>query len=539
MRVIVLVVVCLVLHLEALGSEQLLIHSPSPLEAESSRQALLPWETPVEAFFVRSHHAVPNLDETTWKLKIDGLVERPVTLTFAELKSHFARRNLHAVLECSGNGRALQSPQVGGVQWRRGAVGNAEWSGVSLKEILQWVGVKDTAKFLRLQGADAPVMPTTPVFARSIPLSKAMSDSSLLAFEMNREPLPLFHGGPVRVVLPGWYGENWMKWVTHITVTKNEDDGFYMKKGYRMPKSSVKPGEAWDSSTGAPVEELRVQSFVLSPAENETVSENFKVTGKTFSGAGPIVKVEISLDGGVNFRAAQLSAPHKDGGWQEFEYVATAKIGDKLQIIARATDSKGNTQPNAHVWNPGGYLRNASDIVAVQVGDEPIAAAQDLLYERCLRCHASEFILGQKLTHKQWESAVKKMEGFGAQLSKAEGERLVDYLALLSQDMTSKPLAPTDLSVEAARLTQANVKLGEMDLKRGMQLYTENCSACHGKNGEGNIGPRLMGRLIPWARALNTVRDGKNSMPAFSRRLDSKSIESILSTLNISVRSQK
>ncbi|HVE14545.1 MAG TPA: sulfite oxidase, partial [Elusimicrobiota bacterium] len=336
-----------------------------PLDAEGTLQALEPWETPISGFFIRSHHEIPLVDPSTWTLEIDGLVDKPLKLTLKDLK-RYPKRSLHAVLECSGNGRGLLNPGASGVPWEKGAVGNAEWSGASLAELLRKAGIKPKAKFARVSGMDAPPLPGTPAFVRSIPVEKLLKEDTVLAWEMNRETLPLLHGGPVRLVLPDWYGQNWIKWVSHITLTEEEDPGFYMKKAYRMP-------------SGETPQTLRVQSLITRPFPDERVPPGeLEVRGKAFSGAGAIAKVELSADGGKTWVEAKVEPRHADGGWQDFAGTIAAKEGP-LAVLSRATDAAGDVQPMESQPNPGGYLRNGVDSVACSVDKDADPEAEGLV----------------------------------------------------------------------------------------------------------------------------------------------------------------
>ena len=166
------------------SESQLMLHSPRPLQAESSNEALIPWETPIDGFFVRTHHPVPAVDFDSWTLVIDGLVDRPLKLSVKDLQA-MTQKSEHAVLECAGNGRGLQTPRVGGLQWGRGAMGNAEWGGVALSDILNKAGIKAAAKFIRVEGADKPAYPKVPGFVRSITDNRNMLARKCFAVSQN------------------------------------------------------------------------------------------------------------------------------------------------------------------------------------------------------------------------------------------------------------------------------------------------------------------------------------------------------------------
>jgi DMSO/TMAO reductase YedYZ molybdopterin-dependent catalytic subunit len=190
--------------------------------------------TPIERFFVRSHTAVPKVDLADWRLKIEGHVSNPLTLTMEDLRK-MPSVELLGVLECAGNGRAFYDPPVAGLQWRNGAAGNGRWRGVRLTDVLRRAGVKTGAVDVLFDGADVP-MGTMADFQRSIPLKKALDPQTLLAYAMNGETLPVKHGFPLRVVVPGWAGDCWTKWLTSVRVLDQEATGFWMKNAYLYPK---------------------------------------------------------------------------------------------------------------------------------------------------------------------------------------------------------------------------------------------------------------------------------------------------------------
>lgn len=488
-------------------------HNSRPLNAESNLEALDPWETPIAGFFIRNHHEVPDLDPETFVLEIDGLVDKPLKLSLKDLAS-FKETSLHAVLQCSGNGRALQNPRVSGIQWEKGAVGNAEWTGISLKDVLAKARPKPNARFIRVEGMDKPAMPKVPAFVRSIPIGKAMEADTLLATKMNREPMPLLHGGPLRLVLPRWYGQNWMKWVSHITLTENEDPGFYMKKGYRVPKTPVKPWQKWDSATGNTIDQLRVQSFIVYPRAGATVPVgDLEIVGKTFSGAGAIKSVIVSVDNGRHWLPAKVEDAHADGGWQEFRATMKLPGAGKFTVVAKATDATGASQPLVADWNPGGYLYNAVDRVPVTASKKFVAYQASLLHEKCLTCHTVEMIDEQSLSREAWGKVIDKMVGFGLDIAPEEKTALVAYLA--DRPVRSE-LAKADYGTESS-VYRATSKAG--DAKKGGEIFAANCKECHGEKGQGDIGPRIVGRFVPEGVYWNVVMHGKNRMPGFGEVL--------------------
>jgi len=312
--------------------------------------------TPNRSFFVRSHLGPPGLDPDR-RLRVGGLVKSPVELSLPDL-SRFEQISLTCVLQCAGNGRGLQRPTVPGVQWAHGAMGQAEWRGIRLADLLQKAGVSSGAAHVRLEGADLPPKPSVPRFIRSLPLDRALDRETLIATHMNGEPLTLAHGAPFRLVVPGWAGNHWVKWVTRLTVQEKEAEGFYYQTAYRIPKSPVAPGTAVPPDQLIPVTTFPVKSVIALPADGATTrSGRQEIAGVAFSGEAAIASVAVSLDDGVTWTSAALEGEPGRGRWQVFRHAFDARPG-RLRVISRATDARGNVQPREAVWNPGGYFWN-------------------------------------------------------------------------------------------------------------------------------------------------------------------------------------
>src|SRR2546428_653448 len=290
-----------------------------PQDLESPPQWLTSWLTPNNRFFVRSHFGPPSPSSLKdWQLHVEGDVKQRLTLSFSDLKT-FEAVTLHAVVQCSGNGRAFFRPKVPGAQWEKGAVGNAKWTGVRLGDVLKRAGLGSKAKHVQLLGADRPVLPTVPLFIRSIPIEKAMHPTTLLAYEMNGEPLPILHGAPLRLIVPGWAGDSCVKWLTHITVQENEAAGFYMQTAYRMPMIPVKPGAAIPSSQMTPVTEMPVESMAsASSSKHNARGVFFENNGDGVGGIGvDRVRIRISrtMEHGqlVRWRPQRPAVPRTEG----------------------------------------------------------------------------------------------------------------------------------------------------------------------------------------------------------------------------------
>jgi sulfite oxidase len=349
------------LHLLA-SSFDVVVDRPADLETPLGALGL-PF-TPNQLFFVRSHHGPPP-EGAAYALTVDGLGRDRLSLSLDELRS-FPKTTLPAVLQCAGNGRAFFDPPVPGAQWRRGAAGQAKWAGARLADVLARAGVDPRAKQVRLEGADRPANPSTPAFVRSIPIERALDPTTLLAYEMNDAPLPRLHGAPVRLVVPGWVGDDWVKWLTHVTLAAEEDPGFYMAKGYRVPDPPVAPGEPVKNPRAMTV--MPVKSIVAVPADGAQLPKGrHPVVGVAWSGAAAIARVEVSTDGGETFRDAVLDGPSAPGAWRVWTSELVAKEPGELTVIVRATDASGATQPERTPWNPGGYLWNSIERVRVTV----------------------------------------------------------------------------------------------------------------------------------------------------------------------------
>jgi DMSO/TMAO reductase YedYZ molybdopterin-dependent catalytic subunit len=352
------------------ASGPLTVRVSRPFDAETPVREFTSWLTPNERFFVRSHFGPPPAEAVqseAWRLTVKGLVKEGLSLTLKELQQ-FEPVTLTSVLQCSGNGRAHHRPKVPGVQWERGAVGNAQWTGVRLRDVLQQAGVKPQGVHVQFQGADRPALATVPLFTRSIPLAKALHPDTLLAYEMNGRPLPLLHGAPLRVITPGWMAESCMKWLTEITVRSDETPGYYMQQAYRIPETAVHLSSGLPGSAMVPVEQMPVKSLIAAPAEGDTVRIGpVTVQGVAWAGEAPVVKVEVSCDDGKTWEQARLLGEGQPYAWRPWQFVWNARTPGPTAILCRATDAQGQEQPATSPWNPGGFLWNGWDRLSVTV----------------------------------------------------------------------------------------------------------------------------------------------------------------------------
>ena len=336
-----------------------IVRSEDPLNLEMPFEKLDGFITPTESFYVRCHFPIPKIDQKNWRLRVEGEIERPFEIDYDELLS-LESRTIPATLECAGNSRNFLEPKVKGVAWGLGAVGNAQWTGVPLSILLHRAGVKAGASEVILEGMDEgpleePKRPSGNVrFARSIPIAKAREDV-LLAYKINGEELPQQNGFPLRAIVPGWYAVASIKWLERIIVTDKPFTGYYQTLDYSYWERREELAEL------VPIREMQIKAEIAKPIEGEPVpaNSNVRVHGAAWTGDGEITKVELSTDGGATWNNAKLidkAAPYAWRLW-EFEWHAPAKAG-KQTLIARATDSRGRTQPTERDPDRGTYMIN-------------------------------------------------------------------------------------------------------------------------------------------------------------------------------------
>ena len=349
------------------GEDGMILRSFRFVDLETPVEYFNTWLTPVSHFFVRNHmHEPSELDARDWRLSIGGEVEKPLTLSLAEL----SRLETHSVvntLECAGNGRSLHRPQVPGIQWGKGAVSTARFSGPRMRDVLHRAAVKPSGKHVMFRGLDE-VPGKVPPFIRSIPIEKALDSDTLIATHMNGQPLTKHHGFPARALAPGWIGAASCKWLTEIKLLDAEFAGNFMSPAYRWPNQPVKPGDAVKPEDTHPLTALSVKSVIAGPTDGASVSSGkIIVHGAAWAGEADITKVEISTDNGATWTPAKLGHDQSRYAWRLWTYDwKTTKPGD-YTLQSRATDSKGRTQPSTPEWNPSGYLYNAIDQVKIHV----------------------------------------------------------------------------------------------------------------------------------------------------------------------------
>jgi DMSO/TMAO reductase YedYZ molybdopterin-dependent catalytic subunit len=329
--------------------------------------------TPNDAFFVRYHLAdIPEVDAKSWRLKVGGEgAERTAEFTLDDLKDMPAHEVV-AVCQCSGNRRGLFHPHVPGVEWGRGAMGNARWRGARLKDVLDKAGLKKEAIEIVADGADKAVLDKTPDFVKSVPVWKAMEADAIVAYEMNGAPIPHWNGFPARLIIPGWTATYWVKHVTSLTPVTKPYDGFWMKSAYRIPKGKFPLVDRFisqETETNTPITEMVVNSMITSHEDGASIpggSGNVAVSGIAWDGGYGIAKVETSVDGGKSWDLARLG---DDLGRYSFrpwsaDIAAPAK-GAKLAVMARASNKIGQTQVSDLILNPPGYHHNVIQTITL------------------------------------------------------------------------------------------------------------------------------------------------------------------------------
>ena len=355
------------------GKKPLIQRAFRPPNFETPLADLVPLYTANDAFFVRYHlPVIPRVDVASWRLKIGGpSARRPLALSLRELKAGFPQASLAAVNQCSGNRRGLFSPRVPGVQWGNGAMGNALWGGVRLRDVLHKAGIAPDALEVVFNGADAPQLPQTPDFVKSLPIDRAIDESTLIAFEMNGQPLPHWNGAPARLIVPGWTGTYWVKHLTDILVQPSAFDGFWMKAAYRIPTGAFPTVRFASQETpeNTPITEMLVNSLITSPAPAAQLrrGEPAQLAGKAWDNGAGIVAVEVSFDGRQSWHEATLGKDLGRFAWREFHMPIDTSGSGPLEIAVRARSRNGATQPEKLTVNPSGYHDNIVQTVRLEV----------------------------------------------------------------------------------------------------------------------------------------------------------------------------
>ncbi len=358
------------------GKRGVRVLSDRPINCETPVTLLDDELTPNQLHFVRNNGHVPpranSGDLTGWSLTIDGEVGRPLTLTLDELKKYRAVERA-LVLECAGNGRAGFNPPTSGNQWTLGGVGCALYRGVCLRDVLKDAGVKSSAVYIGYYGEDPHLSGDAKrqAISRGVPIAKALDEHTLLAWEMNGDPLPALHGFPLRLICPGWPASTSGKWITRIWVRDREHDGEKMTgHSYRLPRNPVAPGSTVPKEDMDIIQELPVKSLITSPGTGieHPVAEALALRGHAWSGHGDVRQFHVSIDFGQTWLKTELKKPRNRYAWQRWTAAVRFPVKGYYEVWARATDEVGHMQPMVVPgWNPEGYGNNAMQRIAVKV----------------------------------------------------------------------------------------------------------------------------------------------------------------------------
>ncbi|MFL1460706.1 sulfite oxidase [Roseococcus sp. DSY-14] len=360
------------------GKADLILQGDRPLVAETPEHLLDEAVTSTRNFYIRNNGQIPepfSADPDTWRLSIEGEVNTPLNLTLGELKSRFPVVTRQLQMECGGNGRAFFAPQTRGNQWGNGAIGNAEWTGVRLRDVLQAAGPKPGAAFTGQRGNDPHLSGATDRAAidRGMRLAKAMDEDTLIAWAMNGQPLPNIHGFPLRLVVPGWPGSLSPKWFTRLVVLDRPHTGAGMGgTSYRVPTRPIVPGSSSNGADFAEMESMPVRSILSSHAHGSRLPAGTRaldLRGAAWAGDLTVRAVHVSTDYGATWQEMQLAAPANRHAWQRWQGRVALPADGYYEVWYRATDSEGRMQPHAAAnWNPQGYGANPVSRAAILVG---------------------------------------------------------------------------------------------------------------------------------------------------------------------------
>ena len=346
------------------GKKPLIKLSYRPPNYESPIEYLRSDITPNDSFFVRYHlSGIPQVDAASWRLSVGGEgANQELSLSLDELRQ-LPATELIALCQCSGNRRGLFQPHVAGVEWGYGAMGCARWKGVRLKDLLERAGLKKEAIEIVIHGADGPVSDKTPAFVKSLPVAKALDDSTLVAYEMNGQPLPHLNGFPVRLVVPGWTGTYWMKHLTSVRAVNKPFDGFWMKSAYRIPLGkfpTIARFPSQETAVNTPITDMVVNSLITSHSDGASVKvgSTVAIAGIAWDGGYGLNSVDVSIDGGKNWAAAALGEDHGPYALRSFSLHFVPRATGQHVIMARAANKIGQSQATSLIFNPAGYHHN-------------------------------------------------------------------------------------------------------------------------------------------------------------------------------------
>ncbi len=326
--------------------------------------------TPNEQMFVRWNWDLPtSVKAAEHRVAVGGAVKQPVSLTLDEIAAAGEHVSVVAINQCAGNGRGLSQPRVTGTQWGNGAMGCAKWTGVRLKDVLAKAGLAKGATRVRFAGLDVPMTEGAPQFIKSVPVDIAMRDDVLVAWAMNDEPLPLLHGFPLRIVVPGWFSTYWVKMLATIEVLNREDESYYVAKSYRMPAQPITP-EDKDFPT-VPIDAMPPRAFITSHADGDVVAKGkpLVLDGIAFGGDAALERVDLvgaGRGGGWEIPCELGPDEHGPYAFRRWSVTLPQVAGDFDAIGVRATNVKGAVQPDQLAWNPSGYARNVIERITLR-----------------------------------------------------------------------------------------------------------------------------------------------------------------------------
>jgi DMSO/TMAO reductase YedYZ molybdopterin-dependent catalytic subunit len=351
------------------GKQPLIQLADRPPNYEAPLEYLRTAITPNDQFYVRYHLSdIPEIDVKNYKIKVGGDgAATPVELTLDDLKAMPAIE-IVAVNQCSGNRRGLSQPHVQGVQWGYGAMGCARWKGAKLKDVLAKAGLKNEAIEVAFNGADGPAVVETPDFIKSIPAWKAVEDTTIIAYEMNGQPLPHLNGFPARIIVPGWTGTYWMKHIVEINALTKPQGGFWMNPSYRIPVGKFPLRDRFitqENATSTPITEIVVNSLITSHRNGDKVrTGKVTVSGMAWDGGYGIRTVEVSADGGKSWTSAKLGEDLGRFALRPWSFDLTAKTG-RNTVMVNATNKIGQTQTAELIVNPAGYNNNVMQSITL------------------------------------------------------------------------------------------------------------------------------------------------------------------------------
>jgi DMSO/TMAO reductase YedYZ molybdopterin-dependent catalytic subunit len=353
------------------GKTDLILRTDRPPQLETPLRYFMTDLTPNEAFYVRWHlEGIPtSVDLAAFQLQITGHVKNPLSLSMAELRSQFKSVSLIAVNQCSGNSRSFFEPRVPGGQWLNGAMGNARWTGVRLRDLLGRAGVMAGAADVSFAGLDRAPLAATPGFVKALAIDHALDGDVLIAYEMNGSELPMLNGFPLRLVVPGWYATYWVKSLHEITVLSEKFHGFWVDKAYRIPTApdAIEAPDHLATET-EPINRLNLRSLFVSPEPGAQLSRQsaIEIQGLAFDGGSGIRRVEVSIDGGTDWQTAQLDPDAGKYSWRRWRLTWTPATAGKHRLSVRAFNQAGEQQP-AGQWNRSGFMRNVIEELEVEV----------------------------------------------------------------------------------------------------------------------------------------------------------------------------